>query len=156
MDELDPLPDWALADCEAWHHIVASVSDDGLHLEVLESWRLDDGDSTRGHTMMCLRVYNVGVDVGTLILRGRSRAGLDLWLGFGATLPLPTNSSTGRERSIDRREPPILTWALDRWVRESSAPSPFIEEEVQKNSLSLDADSNGAKQGTEDGTVISK
>ena len=88
MDEFDPLPDWAFADCEAWHRVVASISDGDLHLEVLESWRLDDGDSTRGDTMMCLRVRVEGEDVGTIIVRGRGRAGFDLWLSCRTDTPV--------------------------------------------------------------------
>lgn len=88
MDEFDPLPDWALADCEAWHRVVAAASDRGLLFEVLESWRLDDGDSTRGDTMMCLRVRVQGADIGTVIVRGQGRAGFDLWLGCQTGIPL--------------------------------------------------------------------
>lgn len=88
MEEFDPLPDWAFTDCEAWHRVVASASDEGLHLEVLESWRLDDGDRTRGDTMMCLRARREGQDVGTFILRGRGRAGFDLWLGCRTDSPV--------------------------------------------------------------------
>ena len=84
MDEFDALPDWAFTDCEAWHRVVATASDQGLHLEVLESWRLDDGDSTRGDTMMCLRVRTDREDVSTIIVRGRGRDGFDLWLGCRA------------------------------------------------------------------------
>lgn len=113
MDEFDPLPDWALGDCAAWQRVIAALSGRGLHLEVLESWRLDDGDRTRGDTMMCLGVCNDDEEIGTIIVRGRGRAGCDLWLGCQVNIAL-----TDQVRDWAR----AISTAGERWPDTNSVP----------------------------------
>lgn len=99
MDEFETLPDWAFRDCSAWQALLTGATAQGLYLTVLEAWRLDDGDATRGDNMMCLSAQLDGRDVGSVIVRGQGRHRFELWL----SCPAP-----GRTPSIKA----LLDWAM--------------------------------------------
>lgn len=84
-DPMQP-PPWAFDDCTAWTAFETNIKAARLALKQRASWRLDDGDTTRGDTM---RRFDVVAAVSktrllSVVVEAPAAAGFTLWIEASA------------------------------------------------------------------------
>ena len=80
-DFMEP-PPWAFDGCTAWAAYRTEIEKAGFAFRQVASWRLDDGDATRGDTMRLFEIAEEETDHchPTCIVQARAQDGFSIWI----------------------------------------------------------------------------
>ena len=85
-EPMEPAP-WAFEACGAWTACKTTIEASGIEVQQIASWRLDDGDATRGENFRRFDLVDAKTTTRlfSVIVEARAEAGFTLWIEAAET-----------------------------------------------------------------------